>query len=170
VTAVAAALIATGASHRWRARDERARARGGRVRSHRRRRHGVSRRLSALQARVQAAPDDYTAWASLGLAYVERRPVSADPRLPPQGPGASERSLAINTSDRNAMTIALTVTATPTVGVLPSGSRVATSSVVTPERSSGSGGCAGCAPSADTATATTRTAPIRTRTRQGWWS
>ncbi len=68
---------------------------------------GVARRLSALQARVKAAPADYTAWASLGLAYVERAKVSADPAFYPKAQGAAERSLSINTSDNFAAYAAL---------------------------------------------------------------
>lgn len=59
----------------------------------------LARRVPVLQARVKDVPSDYTAWASLGLAYVEQAKVTADPAYYPKAQGVLERSLSINTTD-----------------------------------------------------------------------
>ncbi|MGH3341838.1 MAG: tetratricopeptide repeat protein [Carbonactinosporaceae bacterium] len=48
----------------------------------------------ALQQRLDRLPGDYTAWASLGLAYVQQARITGDPTYYPKAEGALENSLA----------------------------------------------------------------------------
>lgn len=52
-----------------------------------------------LQRRLRADPDDWRAWARLGLAYVEEARVTANPALYPKAEGAFEHSLRLNPTD-----------------------------------------------------------------------
>lgn len=56
-------------------------------------------RVEGLQARLRAVPTDAPSWASLGLTYVERARVTADPSYYPKAQGALERSLSIESSE-----------------------------------------------------------------------
>jgi tetratricopeptide (TPR) repeat protein len=62
----------------------------------------VSDRLSTsihqLQERLRRLPDDATAWAELGAAYVEQARASADPQYYTQAAGALDRSVALKPS------------------------------------------------------------------------
>jgi tetratricopeptide (TPR) repeat protein len=49
--------------------------------------------VEGLQSHLRATPDDWQAWARLGVAYVEQARVSANPALYPKAEGAFERSL-----------------------------------------------------------------------------
>jgi len=55
--------------------------------------------VASLQARVDRLPDDWTAWASLGLAHVERARVTGDPSSYPRAELALDRSLEIRPDD-----------------------------------------------------------------------
>lgn len=57
--------------------------------------------VAALQARVQQAPQDYAAWAALGLAYVGQARVTGDPSYYPKAEGVLARSRTINTADND---------------------------------------------------------------------
>jgi len=56
--------------------------------------------LAQLEAKVQDAPDDASAWAALGAAYVDHARVNSDPSAYPAAERALERSLALE-SDGN---------------------------------------------------------------------
>lgn len=56
----------------------------------------VSRSISRAQQQLSANPNDYRAWASLGLAYVEQARITADPTYYPRAQGALDRSLGID--------------------------------------------------------------------------
>ncbi|PRY32220.1 tetratricopeptide repeat protein [Pseudosporangium ferrugineum] len=51
--------------------------------------------IARAQRRLRDLPKDYRTWAELGLAYVERARVTADPALYPKAEGALRRSLAV---------------------------------------------------------------------------
>lgn len=55
--------------------------------------------VSSLQARVERLPQDWTAWASLGLALVEQARSTGDPSSYPQAETALDRSLEIRPDD-----------------------------------------------------------------------
>jgi len=55
--------------------------------------------VAGLQARLQRVPGDFAAWASLGLAYVDRARVTGDPTYYPKAEGVLARSLALDTDD-----------------------------------------------------------------------
>ena len=55
--------------------------------------------IARLLERVDSVPNDFLAWASLGLAYVEQTKVTVDPSYYPRAEIALERSLSINTAD-----------------------------------------------------------------------
>lgn len=63
--------------------------------------HPPTRGIPALQARLRAAPNDKTAWAALGTAYVEQARLTGDPTYYPKAQEALRRSLSID-SRRNA--------------------------------------------------------------------
>ncbi|MBC6460381.1 hypothetical protein HKK72_21185 [Actinomadura sp. HBU206391] len=51
--------------------------------------------VTRLQAHLRAQPRDASAWAALGLAYVEQARVTADPSYYPKAEGVLERSLRV---------------------------------------------------------------------------
>ncbi|RSM59788.1 hypothetical protein DMB66_26415 [Actinoplanes sp. ATCC 53533] len=51
--------------------------------------------ISRAQDRLRELPRDHETWAALGLAYVERARVTADPSLYPKAEGALRRSLKV---------------------------------------------------------------------------
>jgi len=51
--------------------------------------------ITRAQDRLRELPRDHETWAALGLAYVERARVTADPSLYPKAEGALRRSLAV---------------------------------------------------------------------------
>jgi len=55
--------------------------------------------ISRAQARLRELPRDHETWAALGLAYVERARVTADPSLYPKAEGALRRSLKVRAAD-----------------------------------------------------------------------
>jgi len=55
--------------------------------------------IASLQARLNAVPEDYDSWASLGLAYVQQAKVTVDSTYYPRADGALARSLEINDTD-----------------------------------------------------------------------
>jgi len=55
--------------------------------------------IGSLQTRLEATPEDYVSWATLGLAYVQQARISVDPAYYPRAEGALERSLDIDTAD-----------------------------------------------------------------------
>ena len=50
----------------------------------------------SLQARLKTLPGDWTAWASLGQAYVQEARITADPTYYPKAEGALNRSLSVH--------------------------------------------------------------------------
>jgi tetratricopeptide (TPR) repeat protein len=52
--------------------------------------------IADLERRVAAVPEDWRAYASLGLAYVQQARIAADPGLYPPAEAALERSLHLN--------------------------------------------------------------------------
>jgi tetratricopeptide (TPR) repeat protein len=59
------------------------------------------------QDRLRALPRDHETWAALGLAYVERARVTADPSLYPKAEGALRRSLEVRATGNPAALIGL---------------------------------------------------------------
>jgi tetratricopeptide (TPR) repeat protein len=59
----------------------------------------VEELIGRLQARLEATPEDYVSWATLGLAYVQQARISVDPAYYPRAEGALQRSLDIETAD-----------------------------------------------------------------------
>jgi len=55
--------------------------------------------IARAQDRLRTLPRDYQTWATLGLAYVERARVTADPSLYPKAEGALRRSLQVRATD-----------------------------------------------------------------------
>jgi len=55
--------------------------------------------IARAQDRLRTLPRDHTTWATLGLAYVERARVTADPSLYPKAEGALRRSLEVRGRD-----------------------------------------------------------------------
>jgi tetratricopeptide (TPR) repeat protein len=55
--------------------------------------------IAAAQRRLQRLPDDWTAWAQLGMAYVQRARTTGDLSDYPRAEEALERSLAIRPKD-----------------------------------------------------------------------
>ena len=55
--------------------------------------------MAALQDRVDRLPEDWTAWASLGLARVEQARATGNPSFYPQAEQALDRSLEIRPDD-----------------------------------------------------------------------
>jgi tetratricopeptide (TPR) repeat protein len=55
----------------------------------------AARSVDALQVRLRRLPTDFTAWAALGTAYVERARLTGDPTFYPKAEAALARSLAI---------------------------------------------------------------------------
>ncbi|HEV8175274.1 MAG TPA: hypothetical protein VGP91_16670 [Actinoplanes sp.] len=63
--------------------------------------------ISRAQDRLRTLPRDYQTWATLGLAYVERARVTADPNLYPKAEGALRRSLEVRTAENPAALVGL---------------------------------------------------------------
>ncbi|MFJ5263020.1 tetratricopeptide repeat protein [Streptomyces sp. NPDC088387] len=59
--------------------------------------------VSSLQAHLRAQPRDFTAWATLGLAYVEQARVQGDPSRYPQAAKALDRSLELRRNNDQAL-------------------------------------------------------------------
>lgn len=59
--------------------------------------------LAAAQEHLRRVPGDWVTWAQLGLAYVERARVSADPAYYPKADGALARSLALKPANVEAL-------------------------------------------------------------------
>lgn len=58
--------------------------------------------VAKLQDRVGLVPGDWTAWADLGLAYVEQARVTSDPTTYPKADGALAQSLALRPDGNDA--------------------------------------------------------------------
>jgi len=54
--------------------------------------------IARAQDRLKVLPRDHATWAALGVAYVERARVTADPSLYPRAEGALRRSLSLRSS------------------------------------------------------------------------
>lgn len=61
-------------------------------------RDALGERIARAQARLAKVPGDYATWAALGVAYVEKARVSADPGYYPKAEGALRRSLDLRPS------------------------------------------------------------------------
>jgi len=59
----------------------------------------LTREIAALQASLGRAPNDYQAWASLGLDYVQQAKITVDPSYYPKATQALDRSLALNSTE-----------------------------------------------------------------------
>lgn len=59
----------------------------------------IEQTISNLQAQVDRVPNDYPAWASLGLAYVQQAKVTANSDYYPKAQLSLEKSLSINDVD-----------------------------------------------------------------------
>lgn len=59
--------------------------------------------LSALQARLAAAPKDWRSWADLGLVYVQTARRTGDPSYYPKAQGALERSMSLKSENQDAL-------------------------------------------------------------------
>ena len=55
--------------------------------------------IDSLQARLEAIPGDYVAWATLGLAYVQKARITVNPEFYPRAEGALDRSFEIESDD-----------------------------------------------------------------------
>lgn len=55
--------------------------------------------LQGLQERLRQVPKDDAAWASLGLAYIDKAKATANPEYYPKAEGALRRSLALRKAD-----------------------------------------------------------------------
>lgn len=55
--------------------------------------------ITALQARLERLPEDYAAWADLGLVYVQQSANTVDPSYYAKAEGALDRSLSIRRKD-----------------------------------------------------------------------
>jgi len=62
-------------------------------------REAVNRSIASLQARVERLPQDFGAWASLGMAYVQQARISGDPSSYAKAEATLSRSLSINEVD-----------------------------------------------------------------------
>jgi tetratricopeptide (TPR) repeat protein len=68
---------------------------------------GLGGTIARAQDRLRTLPRDHETWAALGLAYVERARVTADPSLYPKAEGALRRSLEVRRADNPAALIGL---------------------------------------------------------------
>jgi tetratricopeptide (TPR) repeat protein len=55
--------------------------------------------IAGLQATLRKAPDNYAAWATLGLDYVDQARVTVNPAFDTMAEGALKKSIAINDTD-----------------------------------------------------------------------
>jgi tetratricopeptide (TPR) repeat protein len=60
---------------------------------------GLDTTITALEERVEGLPDDWRSWASLGLAYLQKNRVTADPSFYLKAEDALEHSLELNDTD-----------------------------------------------------------------------
>ncbi len=58
----------------------------------------IGGQIATLEARLERAPDDYTGWATLGIAYVQQARISVDPSLYTRAEQALDRSFEVNES------------------------------------------------------------------------
>jgi tetratricopeptide (TPR) repeat protein len=63
--------------------------------------------IARAQERLRRLPGDHETWAALGLAYVERARVTADPGLYPKAEGALRRSLRVRPGENPAALVGL---------------------------------------------------------------
>src|SRR5215467_1815806 len=59
------------------------------------------------QKQLRSVPGDYTTWAALGSAYIERGRVTADPTYYPKAEGALRRSLTLQPTENEAALVGL---------------------------------------------------------------
>jgi tetratricopeptide (TPR) repeat protein len=55
----------------------------------------LDQQIESFQQRLRSLPSDWRSWGLLGLAYVQKARVTADPRYYPKSQGALDRSLAV---------------------------------------------------------------------------
>lgn len=60
---------------------------------------GLDALITTLQDRLDETPEDYVAWATLGLAYVQQAKVTVNPDFYPKADGVLAKSLALNDED-----------------------------------------------------------------------
>jgi tetratricopeptide (TPR) repeat protein len=60
---------------------------------------GLDATIASLQERLRRVPGDWRAYASLGLAYLQKGRLTADPGWYPKAEGSLERSLDLNSED-----------------------------------------------------------------------
>src|SRR5215475_1021376 len=63
--------------------------------------------IARYQKQLRAVPGDYTTWAALGSAYIERGRVTADPTYYPKAEGALRRSLTLQPTENQAALVGL---------------------------------------------------------------
>ncbi|MDT0382504.1 hypothetical protein RM572_27470 [Streptomyces sp. DSM 42041] len=63
--------------------------------------HRTESRIAALQSRLRRLPEDYDAWAQLGIAYTEHAQRTADPRYYPKADKALTRSMSLHPRDNH---------------------------------------------------------------------
>ena len=63
-------------------------------------------RIRSTQDRLREVPGDWTAWAGLGLAYLEQSRVTSDPTYYPKAEQAVARSLSVRPKDNEAALVA----------------------------------------------------------------
>jgi tetratricopeptide (TPR) repeat protein len=97
VSVTALALLATGAVLGLREPSPAAPAAAAPVHTDR-----LADRIARAQDRLRELPGDHGTWAALGLAYVERARITADPALYPKAEAALRRSLAVRAADNPA--------------------------------------------------------------------
>jgi tetratricopeptide (TPR) repeat protein len=68
--------------------------------------------IDRAQQRLRAVPGDWTTWADLGLVYLERARVTADPALYPKAEGALRESMRLRPSGNDAALTGLGALAT----------------------------------------------------------
>ena len=59
----------------------------------------IDQTISNLQAHLTTVPNDYPAWATLGLAYVQQAKITVNSDYYPKAQGSFEKSLSINDTD-----------------------------------------------------------------------
>ena len=62
----------------------------------------LAQAIGALQERLRRLPEDHTAWAALGTAYVQQAAVTGDPSFYAKAEGALRRSLEVEPDDNAA--------------------------------------------------------------------
>jgi len=64
----------------------------------------VNKAVSSLQERLRALPDDWNAWANLGMLYTTQARLTADPSYYAKADGALASSLRVRADDNGAAT------------------------------------------------------------------